>query len=286
MTPPLPNDEREANRNHPTPDTHALNSSSLNLSTARSRRGTRWIVSLLLALAACAQAQDVPAPIRALASQGITIKGPLAAPPGFKGYVGDYRGQPMPVYLLSDGQHMVIGTLLDANGNDLTRAPLQAAVTPALNAATWAELAKASWIAEGATHPKRIVYVFTDTECPYCHKLWAATQPLLAGGDVQVRHVMVAVIAPQSRNRAAAILDAAQPQAALQQHESTFGHSTVAPEPSVPAATASRIDANNALMEKLGIQGTPATLYKDATGRVRVLQGMLPEDRLKAIFGD
>lgn len=269
----------------------ALNTITSNITTvsrrtSRQSRAGRWLVPLLLALASCVQAQDVPAPIRALASQGVTIKGPLTAPPGFKGYVGDFRGQPLPIYLLPDGQHVVIGTLLDASGNDLTRAPLQAAATPALGAAAWAELAKASWIAEGATHPKRIVYVFTDTECPYCHKLWAATQPLLAGGDVQVRHVMVAVIAPQSRGRAAAILDAADPQAALQQHERSFGHSTVTPQPSVPAATASRIDANNALMEKLGIHGTPATLYKDADGQVRMLQGMLPEDRLKAIFGD
>ena len=269
----------------------ALNTITSNITTvsrrtSRQSRAGRWLVPLLLALASCVQAQDVPAPIRALASQGVTIKGPLTAPPGFKGYVGDFRGQPLPIYLLPDGQHVVIGTLLDASGNDLTRAPLQAAAAPALGAAAWAELAKASWIAEGATRPKRIVYVFTDTECPYCHKLWAATQPLLAGGDVQVRHVMVAVIAPQSRGRAAAILDAADPQAALQQHERSFGHSTVAPQPSVPAATASRIDANNALMEKLGIHGTPATVYEDADGQVRMLQGMLPEDRLKAIFGD
>ncbi len=263
-----------------------MNSSSLNRPAATARRAMPWIASLLAALAACAQAQDVPAPIRALAGQGVTIKGPLTAPPGFKGYVGDYRGRSLPIYLLPDGQHVVIGTLLDASGNDLTRAPLQAAATPSLGAAAWAQLAKASWIAEGATHPKRIVYVFTDTECPYCHKLWAATQPLLAGGDVQVRHVMVAVIAPQSRSRAAAILDAANPQAALQQHERSFGHSTLAPLPNVPAATARRIDANNALMEKLGIEGTPATIYKDAAGQIRMLQGMLPEDRLKAIFGD
>ena len=262
------------------------NSTTVSRRTSRPNRARRWLIPLLLALTACAQAQDVPAPIRALASQGVTIKGPLTAPPGFKGYVGDYHGQSLPIYLLPDGQHVVIGTLLDVNGHDLTRAPLQAATAPALDAASWAELAKASWIAEGATQPKRIVYVFTDTECPYCHKLWAATQPLLAGGDVQVRHVMVAVIAPQSRGRAAAILDAANPQAALQQHERSFGHSTVTPLPSVPAATAGRIDANNALMEKLGIHGTPATVYKDAAGQVRMLQGMLPEDRLKAIFGD
>ena len=245
-----------------------------------------WLVPLALLLTACAQAQDYPAPIQALASKGITIKGSLPGPAGFKGYVGDYQGRPMPVYLLPDGKHVVIGTLLDAKGNDLTQQPLQAATAPSLSEATWAELGKATWIAEGANTPKRIVYVFTDTECPYCHKLWLATQPLLASGDVQVRHILVAVIAPQSLNRAAAILDAPHPKAALYQHENTFGHSTVQPLASVSTATEKRIAANIALMQKLGIQGTPATVYKDAAGKIRMAAGMLPDDRLKTIFAD
>ncbi|MEO7050550.1 MAG: thiol:disulfide interchange protein DsbG [Rhodanobacter sp.] len=244
-----------------------------------------WLVTLTFLLAAGAQAQDYPAPIQAVANQGVTIKGSLPAPAGFKGYVGSYQGQPMPVYLLPDGKHVVIGTLLDAHGNDLTQQPLQAATTPSLSESTWTELGKASWIAEGSSKPKRIVYVFTDTECPYCHKLWLATQPLLAG-DVQVRHVMVAVIAPQSLNRAAAILDAADPKAALHRHENSFGHSTVQPLVKVPEATGKRIAANVALMQKLGIQGTPATIYKDAAGKIRMVAGMLPDDRLKSIFAD
>jgi len=246
----------------------------------------RWLVALTLLLTACAQAQDYPAPIQALASKGVTIKGPLPAPAGLKGYVGSYQGRPMPVYLLADGKHVVIGTLFDAEGNDLTQESLRAASAPSLSEATWTELGNASWIAEGASKPKRIVYVFTDTECPYCHKLWLATQPLLAGGGVQVRHIIVAVIAPQSLNRAAAILDAPDPQAALRQHENTFGHSTVQPLASVSAATGKRIAANIALMEKLGIQGTPATVYKDASGKIRIAAGMLPDARLKTIFTD
>lgn len=245
-----------------------------------------WLVPLALLLIACAQAQDYPAPIQALASKGITVKGSLPGPAGFKGYVGDYQGQPVPMYLLPDGKHVVIGTLLDAQGNDLTQQPMQAATAPSLDEATWAALGKANWIAEGASAPKRIVYVFTDTECPYCHKLWLATQPLLAGGNVQVRHIMVAVIAPQSLNRAAAILDASDPKAALHQHENTFGHSTIKPLANVSTATEKRIDANIALMDKVGAQGTPATVYKDADGKVRMAAGMLPDAQLKAIFAD
>ena len=245
-----------------------------------------WLLSLTLLLAACAQAQDVPAPIQALTSKGVQIKGPMAAPAGFKGYVGDYHGQPMPVYLLPDGQHVLIGTLLDAKGNDLTQRPLHDASTPAIADSTWAELDKATWIAEGSAHPKRIVYVFTDTECPYCHKLWQAIQPMLVGGNVQVRHIIVAVIAPQSLNRAAAILDSADPKAAFRQHEASFGHSTIQPEATVPPATAKRIAANTALMAKLGIQGTPATVHKDAAGKIQIEPGMMPTDELKTIFID
>lgn len=248
-----------------------------------------WLSFLFaLGVSACTQAQDAPpypAPIQALVSQGLVIKGPLPAPSGYTGYLGAYSGRPVPVYLLPDHQHAMVGTLFDASGKDLTQGPLEAATTPALDEATWTQLGKASWIAEGATHPKRIVYVFTDTECPYCHKLWEATQPLLAGGDVQVRHVMVAVIAPQSAARAAAVLDAPDPKAAMHQHESAFGHSPLLPLKDVPKATAKRIEDNNALMDSLGISGTPATVYKDAQGKIRMAVGMLPPDRVKAIFG-
>lgn len=244
-----------------------------------------WLLLFALSLSACVQAQDYPAPIRALAGKGIAIKATLPAPTGFKGFVGTYQGEKLPIYLLPDGKHVLIGSVFDEKGNNLTEAPLQAASKLALTAATWSELAKSTWIAEGSATPKRIVYVFTDTECPYCHKLWLATQPLLAGGDVQVRNIMVAVIAPQSLNRAAAVLDSSDPLATLRQHENSFGHSSVQPVTTVPAATAEHIAANIALMEELDIHGTPAVIYQDSTGQVRMLSGMPSADRMKAIFG-
>lgn len=244
-----------------------------------------WFVALAFLLAACAQAQDSSPAIQSLTNKGISIRGSLPAPTGFKGYVGDYQGQAMPVYLLPDGKHVVIGTLFDQRGNDLTAEPMQTATMPALDATTWAELGKATFVAEGATEPKRIVYVFTDTECPYCHKLWQATQPLLAGGDVQVRHIIVAVISPRSPNRAAAILEATDPKAVLHQHERTFGNSSVQPVATLSKPVTAKLAANNALMDKLGVHATPATVYKDASGKLHLALGMLPEDKLKNIFG-
>jgi thiol:disulfide interchange protein DsbG len=245
----------------------------------------RWLLLFAFALTACVQAQDVPAPIRALADKGIAIKATLPAPAGFKGYVGNYQGGMLPIYLLPDGKHVVVGSIFDENGNNLTEAPLQAASQLPLTEASWNKLAKSTWIAEGAAKPRRIVYVFTDTECPYCHKLWLATQPLLVGSDVQVRNIMVAVIDPKSLYRAAAVLDSSDPLVTLRQHEDSFGHSSVEPAKSVTAATAKHVAANIALMEALNIHGTPAVVYKDSTGQVRMLQGMPSDDHMKTIFG-
>lgn len=247
-----------------------------------------WLaLAMTLAMIGCTPASEapLPPPVQALASKGITIKGPLEAPDGYRGFVGEYRGRPLPIYLLPDGEHTVIGSLYDRAGNDLTSDKLQAATAPVLDDATWDALGKTRYIAEGATHPRRIVYVFTDTECPYCHKLWLATQPLLAGGDVQVRHILVAVIAPSSPFRAAAILGATDPAAAMRQHEQSFGHSSVAPAKTLTPAIEAALAANGDLMEKLGVQGTPATVYRDADGTIRIAGGMLPEVQLKAIFG-
>ncbi|MCW8807151.1 MAG: thiol:disulfide interchange protein DsbG, partial [Rhodanobacter sp.] len=198
-------------------------------------------------LAGCASStHDHPAPVRPLGGKGsIAIAGAQSAPPGGTGAAG----------------------------------------APARDASIWAELAKASWIAEGSVKPTRIVYVFTDTECPYCHQLWQAIQPLLIGGDVQVRQIVLAVIAPASRGRAAAILDAASPARALSQHEGSFGHSPIKPESTVSAATARRLAANIDLAERLGIHGLPVTVVRDSAGKILQLPGLLPSSRLKAIFG-
>lgn len=161
--------------------------------------------------AVAAQAQEYPAPIQALVDRGITIVGRMPAPAGFQGYVGEFSGQLTPVYLLPDGVHTTVGGLYDEHGKGLTNAAFRAAMAPAPDPALWDRLAKSTWVAEGAAKPGRIAYVFTDTECPFCHKLWLALQPYLHRGNIQVRNVIVAVIAPESLGRGAAVLTARDP---------------------------------------------------------------------------
>jgi thiol:disulfide interchange protein DsbG len=245
-----------------------------------------WCVLFMALFSAGAMAAQPPAPIQALQRKGLTIQGEMQAPPGFRGYLAEFQGQRLPVYLLPDGKHVVVGNLFDADGHDLTRGPFAAAVKPKLGPGAWKALAASTWIAEGAAHPRRVVYVFSDTECPYCHRLWQKVQPLLAGGTVQVRYVMVAVIRPESLGRAAAILSAADPAKAMRRHEKDFGHSPIRPMAHVPAAMMKKIEDNNRLMDQFGISGTPAILFRDPDGNLQRLDGMPDKPAyIKAIFG-
>ncbi len=249
------------------------------------------LVAMLFAGAAVAagpESSDLPLPIQALMTTGVDIDNTMPAPDGFKGYVGVVQGTKMPIYLLPDGEHVLVGSLFDSMGNNLTMAPFREASAPVLQAGDWQKLADATWIAEGASDPDRIVYVFMDTECPYCHKIWKEAQPLLKGGKTQVRNVMVAVISPtKSAPRAAAILTANDPELAFREHQANFGHSPYPANGPVPETIRKKLDANAVLMQSLGLFGTPGVVYRDAAGKLRVHAGMpqTPELMRQIILG-
>ena len=55
----------------------------------------------------------------------------------------------MAIYLTPDGEHAVVGTLMDHEGNDLTEAQLDQHVRAPLEAQTWQLLGESHWIQDG-----------------------------------------------------------------------------------------------------------------------------------------
>lgn len=237
------------------------------------------------ASSATGPAPDASVVQRALATNGVQITGSLDAPAGFEGFVANYQGRPLPVYALPDRKHIVIGTLLDLQGHDLTSAAMTKSTSSAFGDTQWKELAGSTWFAEGDPRGTRIVYAFEDTRCPYCHKLWEASQPYLKNSHVQVRTILVAVIAPESLPEAANILDAKDPAAAWNKNEEHFG-TNPPPGDSASAAAVAKVRANTELFQKLGFMGTPSVVWKDAQGKIHSHQGA-PRDQqeLDDIFG-
>ncbi|MGH8111569.1 MAG: thiol:disulfide interchange protein DsbG [Rhodanobacteraceae bacterium] len=230
-------------------------------------------------------ATDASAVQRALAANGVEITGRLNAPKGYQGFVATYQGHQLPVYVTPDGRHILVGTLFDMAGHDLTSSAMAKVETSSFSEAQWKALESATWVVEGNPRAKRIVYVFVDTRCPYCHHLWRDSQPFLQAGNVQVRDILVGVITPESLPEAAKILDAKDPAAAWNRNEQNFGKNPAPGDHASPESIA-KIHANTDLMQKLGFRGTPSVIWKDDDGRIHTLQGM-PRDpeMLKAVFG-
>lgn len=231
------------------------------------------LTALLGLTAAAAQAQDYPQALRSLDRFGVEIEAEFEAPGGLTGYVGQAHGQPLAVYLTPDGEHVIIGPMLDASGNDLTERHIDRYLPKPDLGAVWDQLEQADWVREGAADAERVVYVFTDPNCPFCNAFWRASRPYV-GEDAQLRHIMVGILRPDSLPKAARIMAADDPAAALAEHERTHDDGGIAPLQPVPAELERRIRANNGLMQSLGAHATPAIYFKDEDGNVQQLMGM------------
>lgn len=147
----------------------------------------------------------------------------------------------------------------------------------AQSSATMHALQEAHWVAEGSARPRHVLYIFIDANCPFCHKLWLGLQPYYRKG-LQVRDLLVGVIAPSSPAKAAAIIDARDPAGALRTNELHWGSRSDGGGGIAPVAHPSdedlRILAHNlALMHGFGFPGTPGLVYTDAQGQLHGLEG-------------
>lgn len=230
-------------------------------------------------------ADELPAPIQALADQGLEIHGQFDAPGGLRGFGASVQGQNMAIYLTPDGEHAVVGTLMDNEGNDLTEAQLDEHVRAPLEAQTWQLLSESHWIQDGDIDAPRVIYTFTDANCPYCHQFWQKTRPWVEAGDVQLRHIMVGILAPDSPGKASTLLGASDPAATLRRHNN--GDEVTAS--AQPRKIEEQVYANNQLFEELGLYATPTSAFQrkteDGTIRIDRVQGLPSDERLIEMMG-
>ena len=68
----------------------------------------------------CSQAEELPAPVKAIEKQGITIIKTFDAPGGMKGYLGKYQDMGVTIYLTPDGKHAISGYMYNEKGENLS----------------------------------------------------------------------------------------------------------------------------------------------------------------------
>ena len=207
----------------------------------------------------------------------------FAAPHGLYGVVvgakGDADSESI-LWVTPDRGAILAGTLIDAHGTDLNTVAkfamgLQLSPAESLHRSS---LPGARAILTPGRGP--ILTAFVDPNCSFCHLLYDQLMPHVLKGELRVRFVMVGVVKSDSARRAAAILSAPDPLAALAQDQRGFdvareeGGYPIGRAPLAPASVAA-VAANNALLSKAGIDGTPALLYCSRhKATVRMIVGM------------
>lgn len=230
-------------------------------------------------------AEELPAAVRAVEARGAEIMGSFDAPGGLKGYAARFNGQGIALYLTPDGEHVVVGSLINAQGEDLSRPALEQLVYEPMGKEMWQRLDDSTWIADGAADASRIVYMFSDPNCPFCNMFWKQARPWVNAGNVQVRHVMVGMLREDSAGKSAALLVADDPEAALKDHEAAGRSSKLAAIDNIPAVVDRQLQENLALMQELGVSATPAIYYLDREGRLQQQQGAPRPQALTEILG-
>ncbi|SEN08404.1 thiol:disulfide interchange protein DsbG [Pseudomonas sp. ok272] len=231
------------------------------------------------------QAEELPAAIQKIQAKGAKIIGSFDAPDGLRGYAAQYQNRGMALYLTPDGKHVLLGNLYDADGKDLSAEPLQKLVYAPMAKEVWAKMDASHWIADGNKDAPRVVYLFSDPNCPYCNMFWEQARPWVKAGKVQLRHIMVGIIREDSPGKSAALLASKDPSKALDEHEKAGKQSALKPLKTIPAEVQAKLDANMALMDELELSATPAIFYMDDKGELQQQQGAPSPDKLAKILG-
>lgn len=130
------------------------------------------------------------------------------------------------------------------------------------------------------------VYVFFDTQCPYCAEQWrnfeVMESPLL------VKWIPVAVLNDASATQAAMLLESEDALALMAEHQAIFRATGRAPTGTIDVSDEAKaaVQQNNDILAKLGTRSVPTILYRDrATRKLIVTSGVVPTSELERVLG-
>lgn len=240
---------------------------------------------LLSLLPFYSHAEELPAPVKAIEKQGITIIKPFDAPGGMKGWLGKYQDMGVAIYLTPDGKHAISGYMYDESGNNLSEQLFQSELYTPAGREMWKKLESARWLLDGNENAPTILYVFADPFCPYCKQFWQQARPWVESGKVQLRTLLVGVIKPESPATAAAILASKDPAKTWHDYEQSAGKMAIEVPTAIQPEQMKILNFNQQLMDELGANITPAIYYMNKEKMLQQAVGLPDKEKLQIMMG-
>ena len=224
-----------------------------------------------------------PATLKLFAAMGVRIVRRFPTGVGVEGYVIQSGLHRAVVYTVGGGRALLFGRLINAKGENLSGYFMDQYL---VRGGVWKRLAASPWIAEGAIRPSTIVYALVDPNCVYCHHFWEWVKPYFKEG-LQVRYLLVAVLAPSSLGKAARVLQSRNPARAYNQMEKAYAQGGLAPlaHSQIDSKAYAEIRHATELFSWLGFTGTPAIIVRGAHGGLHLTSGVPPKADLPGLLG-
>lgn len=189
------------------------------------------------------------------------------------------------VYSDKKGQYLFAGSIINAQGQDMTQIYTNQYVNSKIAGPAYAAALQLNYFTSGSDNAPHKAIVIIDPNCVYCHLMYKEFKPLIDSGQVQIRWLPVAFRDPTSPGKAAALLNAGSNAAKLfDQNEQSFNDQTeegglapLAPNENDAAVTKAftEVQANTQFFSKMGFQGTPTILFKQSNGTVTMVPGFV-----------
>lgn len=246
-------------------------------------QSTLSVISIFL-ISASAFAQSETTAIQSLESQGVEIVHEFDAPMNLKGYIGNTGDDLITFYSTEDEKNVIVGTMLNEKGENISERIIQSQVIGPKMKQEWSRVENSSWVQDGYAGEQPVLYTFTDPNCPYCALFRDQINPLIESNEIQLRHIMVGILAQDSIDKAAMILESDNPDDLLHSQQDRIREGGISVDPVLVSKGTSSVKENNNLMRDLGFGGTPTTVFKDANGDIQIIQGAIGKDHLDKLI--
>ncbi len=145
-----------------------------------------------------------------------------------------------------------------------------------------ADIDQATWISEGKG--PGVIYIFFDSDCPYCHKLYLNTRDWITNDQVTLRWIPVGILTTTSEGKAYAMLGADDPLQAFYENEDNYSRGGgIAEDLATPELTA-KLRANEALLARTPTSAVPAMVFRAKGGAPILITGAPPKDKMPVIL--